>query len=137
MLAQRPNWAQAEVAYSDLLFGAGRAEEAMSAIERVLANDPAQSQALLRRGRYFLENGRIEEATADLERIIAAGQSEPNNADRLSALALLAESKISNGDPEGADDLIAELERLHRLGRLDGRDRRAGQLPLDDVRDDQ
>jgi tetratricopeptide (TPR) repeat protein len=84
----------------------GRRAEAMDAIERVLADNPAEPRALLLKSRLFYQSGSIRQALDDLRPLEAIlGQGEL--AELTSALARLDED--SRRPPAFATESMARL----------------------------
>lgn len=68
------------IAYSAALQGAGRSQEALTALETAITKEPNNSRTIGRRAALLLELGRLDEATQAFRAAIAAGMEAPTAA---------------------------------------------------------
>lgn len=98
----QPAW----LGLADLAFARKDFDEGMKLVNRVLAIDPAQSDALLLRARFNLAQGNADAALGELERLAESLPSSPQIHHQL-ALAHLARNEI--------DEAIGSLQRAVEL----------------------
>jgi tetratricopeptide (TPR) repeat protein len=71
------------VAYSAALQGAGRSQEALTALETAITKEPNNARTIGRRAALLLELGRLDDATQAFRAAIAAGMEAPTAAQLL------------------------------------------------------
>jgi cellulose synthase operon protein C len=107
-----PADAAAQVELAGLLLATGREPAAVAAIDRALALDGDNPDALLLRAGELLGGARAAEAAPLLERALAAGAARGNVPAQATALAYLAELDLAAGRVPAAGERAAALGRL-------------------------
>ena len=69
--------------YADALQRGGRLNDAITALDRVLALNPAHPNAALRQGSWLIQEGRIDEAIAKLTDYVAQNPNQADQAGRM------------------------------------------------------
>lgn len=99
--------------YATALREAGRDEEEIQALTRLLAVDPTHETALVRRAQAYVRSGQRQLALTDLERF---AQSDPQT-----AASVLYNVGAQSAQTQNWDDAASVLEMAHRHGNAEVR----------------
>lgn len=103
-LAAGNDWA--DEGAGEALLKLGDARGAISHLSRALTKGPGYGYIYLKRAEAYRLSGENGKAAADAESAVALDQADTD------ALYLLAKARLNSGDPRGALDYLARLEKL-------------------------
>lgn len=111
-LAVDPNFEQAKAGLAAAYIDQGKFDEALALVGAAIARRPDFALGWLLRGTVFARRGQFAQADLALRKALDHAQSQLTTSQMTGLFVTLVETRLANGDVNGAAAVQAQLERL-------------------------